>query len=275
MEFNKVTNFLWKHRGKLTIVAAAAIAAGVYFGYNSNPEGQTSTINGEVDNTVGSEKENIQLEKTLQATIKLREEFNTCGSQLFPTLKLKITEVVDIFQTIKQIKDLRINSKECSSPSASEAEAELWEEIKILSFTLWFVSIYATVVVAIVLKLQIALLRRESILSSSTRSDYDQLLQDTFSYVFTHGIQKFSVTARNHFQKSLHKWTVREKITLHFDEFMEFVNKTRHTFESEGLISNHDHYKRESNQINQDLTHYLLQGKISFLCLFCIFLLHF
>ena len=235
MSFQGFQQYLWKHRGKVALAAAAVVATGVFISTttwsnteNNNKEKQTNQIAPPIDES--------KLEQSMRKKLLLiRQQLETSSSQILPTLRLKITQVVDVLQTIKLIKELRLNNKNTSittNTTTDMNENELWEEIKVLSFTLWFVSIYLTCAISILLRIQLFLLAK----SDHINLNIDQLnniISRTYTHIFDYGIQHITDLTRAYVTKQLIDWTVRENTSVTYEELNGFVYKVRHYIEVE------------------------------------------
>ena len=237
MSFQGFQQYLWKHRGKVALAAAAVVATGVFISTatwsnteNNNKEKQTNQIASPIDES--------KLEQSMRKKLLLiRQQLETSSSQILPTLRLKITQVVDVLQTIKLIKELRLNNKNNSITNNTNTttdmnENDLWEEIKVLSFTLWFVSIYLTCAISILLRIQLFLLAQ----SDHINLNIDQLnniISRTYTHIFDYGIQHITDLTRAYVSKQLIDWTVRENTSVTYEELNGFVNKVRHYIEVE------------------------------------------
>lgn len=229
MDLREIRKFVWKHRYQLggALIAIAATVSIVSFLIPRNDDDRL--LNDKDDNETGSNSSN---DSTARKLVTIRHQFDTCSSQIFPTLRIKITEIVDVLQTIKQIKELRMNSD--NHQRSIDIENSLWEEIKVLSFTLWLTSIYATAATCILLRAQLFLLsRRENELIKMNRQDFEKLINDTYSNLFEKGIIDFVDTLRTFIVKSLADCTVKDKVSYQYDEFNLFIMKVRYFVEQE------------------------------------------
>ena len=210
----------------------AVIATAGVVSYLSSSSSSTLT---DEENNKNNKTKNISSTVTIssQKLVYIRQQFDAASLQIFPTLRIKITEIVDVLQTIRQIKELRIKSDMAHNGNV-ETENQLWEEIKILSFTLWFTSIYATCATCLLLRIQLFLLaRNENSLKQISREEFESLINDSYSHLFEKGIIDFVEVLKSFVTKSLSDCTVKDKTSYQYDEFNLFIMKARHYIERE------------------------------------------
>lgn len=243
-----VRQYLWKHRGKVAAISAAVVATGIVVGLvvSSRNERAKSDEEREREEQERIQNENLSNKRTMQQLLFSKRQFELSSKQILPTLRLKINEVVDVLHTIRQIKELRMQSgSEGRTSHASDVENTLWEEIKVMSFVLWLVSIYGTCVLVPLLRIQIVLVNKHinksnaAPSSSSNRSNedlgkdsFDPLMDRTYSHLLERGIQTLTDVVRAFVARQLSEWTVKDTVVT-YDELVGFVSKTRQFLEVE------------------------------------------
>jgi hypothetical protein len=173
-----------------------------------------------------------------------------------PTLRKSIFDLIDITQPVKQIKQLRANNSTNSSASSSssDTEAQLWEEVKLSSFTMLFVSTYVLCGLTTLLKVQLHVLARailrgegpalESLGATGDNADdivmyardsalLKKFIEGTFRTMFSTGLQRFANDVRQRLQYLLRDWVVKERMRVDFEDMLQLLNTVRRDFESD------------------------------------------
>jgi hypothetical protein len=230
---SRVKSFLWAHRGKVAVTAAAAIIASAYIWYTTPAEStdeeedrkKIAAVSIETDGELGSgdfEYQKLTLKQGMRSRLllRVRRHFDIAAKQFFPTLRVKILEVVDISNAIQQIKQLRAAPE--SDVAAKTTEATLWDQIKISSFVLFLTCAYMIAILTALLRLQLHILARHAVLyndedpnnSSPSETELKVLIDSTFKYVFGDGLSRLVGLIRHRVTSALVDWTVREKIAV-------------------------------------------------------------
>jgi len=254
MEWNmkSVRQYLWKHKEKVAVVATGIIII-VGIIVSRNNERTKSEEEKEREEQERIQKENISNKRMMQQLLFAKRQFDLSCRQILPTLRLKINEVVDVLHTIRQIKELRMQSgSEGRTSHTSDVENILWEEIKVMSFVLWFVSIYCTCTLVPLLRIQIVLVNKHisksntghstsssSSSSSSSRPNddivsdsFDPLMDRTYSHLLERGIHTLTDMVRAFISRQLSDWTVKDTVVT-YEELVSLVSKTRQFLEVE------------------------------------------
>jgi hypothetical protein len=132
---------------------------------------------------------------------------------------------------------------------------KLWEEIKISSFTILFVTSYMLCAITTLLKLQLHILGRSvyktnpsissSAPSSSSSTSQDDLndelpidsetfrdlIEGTYKQLFGNGIRTFSVLVKERISKELATWTVSSKLNVEYPELLHVLSNVRKNIE--------------------------------------------
>lgn len=251
MDWNmkSVRQYLWKHKGKVAAISAAVVATGIIVGIivSRNNEQTKSEEEKDREEQERIQKENISNKRMMQQLLFAKRQFDLSSKQILPTLRLKISEIVDVLHTIRQIKELRMQSgSEGRTSHASDVENVLWEEIKVMSFVLWFVSIYSTCVLVPLLRVQIVMVKKhinklqKTASSSSSLNNNDDLMADnfdpimdrTYSHLLERGIHSLTDLVRTFVSRQLSEWTVKDTVVT-YDELVSLVSKTRQFLEVE------------------------------------------
>ena len=176
-ETGNVLHFLWKHKNKI-LVGGAICAAGyaAYQHYFPLPptvkEDEEEIRIATVHNTMTStHRDLLKPGQRSRMLLRIRKQFDIAIKQFLPTVRLKIATAVDVSSAIRQIKELRSikNNHENNNGSssgtmkngqhiASMNEALLWEEVKVSSLTLLYLSAYMVSAVTVLLRVQLHIL---------------------------------------------------------------------------------------------------------------------
>ena len=171
--------------------------------------------------------------------LRVRRHFDYAGKHFFPTLRLKIVEIVDIANAIQQIKQVR--SGGLADKASKSTEANLWDQIKVSSFVLLFTVAYSVSIVATVLRVQLHILARNATMyndedgtnASPSELELKYLIDSTFRYIFSDGLKNLTNTLRVKVENALVDWTVREKISVQFVEFVDIISYIRKSTEKD------------------------------------------
>ena len=250
-----VRDYLNKNRGRIAFAAIAVIAVSAYYHYTSsaevkaveecnveNAEVAKSTskvaISEVISNGIKDDDDDAGMHNT-KMLIKIRSQFDTAALHFLPTLRMKIFEIVDIELTVRKLKDLR------SSTIADKMilEDDLWNELKISSFTVLFVTAYMLSAVCVLIRIQLHVIAKSLLLEAvdleSIDDIFSSLIEKTFQHVMGAGLATFSNIVRNLVTDSLRSWVVKEKLNVTFQEVMEIIAKMRKLLETDfaSLIS--------------------------------------
>ena len=175
-ETGNVLQFLWKHKNKI-LVGGAICAAGyaAYQHYFPAPpklkEDEEEIRIATVNNMTSTHRDLLKPGQRSRMLLRIRKQFDIAIKQFLPTVRLKIATAVDVSSAIRQIKELRSikNNHENNNGSssgtmkngqhiASMNEALLWEEVKVSSLTLLYLSAYMVSAVTVLLRVQLHIL---------------------------------------------------------------------------------------------------------------------
>lgn len=169
-------NFLWKYRGRVALGAAAVVAVGAYVVLRARPPLTALSVadveeSEDEDDWTGMRRRHRSAmplsapgSKTLERSrmlLRVRKQYDTAAMQFLRTLKARIDECVDVKHTILQIRALRAGPANGLEDTA-EAEARLWEDIKVSSFTYLFVTAYTEIATCLALRIQLHILARSA-----------------------------------------------------------------------------------------------------------------
>ena len=242
--FNKAKQFIWNHRGKLIASTALAIIGTAYYWYTSSNSDKDKKENFELhdiyEKDEKNEKKNSQkVGLKSRLLLRVRRHFDIAGRQFFPTLRIKVVEVVDISNAILEIKRLRANG--LSDLASKSTEAHLWDQIKVSSFVMLFTSAYSVSIVAIILRIQLHILAinsskytdEDGSSSAPSEAELKLLIESTFKYIFGDGLIKLTELIKSKVSSALIDWTVREKISVQFGEIVDTINYIRKFIEKD------------------------------------------
>lgn len=195
-----LSGFINRNRTKLIIATVALTTIGtVYYIYNNTSNQiQEDHIDQDCDQDKYKndryQQHSIQLlSSSHQSKLcnrsriiwKIRKQYDSAINKLLITFKLKIIELIDIQSTVRNIKELRSKYKNTNTSSSNlktyeELEDQLWNEIKISTFTILFVISYVLPAICILLKIQLYILARSLLLQLNDTDDISQVsLLDT------------------------------------------------------------------------------------------------
>lgn len=229
--------YLWRHRNKIAVGGAVCAAGLALYAYYSSSNSIAET---EEEKFLMSEvKKEAQLTRKpgdrSRMLLRIRKQFDFAIRQFLPTMRAKILEVVDVSSAIRKIKELRTaNTEETNgNDTLAVTEAMLWDEIKVSSLTLLYVSAYMVSAVTVLLRVQLHILGKsmESVVgsqsadepSSSIREDDDVfkiLIEGTYKHIFGSGLRALSDYIRPRVAECFSEWAVRDKLTVGYEELV-------------------------------------------------------
>jgi len=233
-----IPNVLWNNRGKLAIAAAIAISSAVILHYTTlSPQVPPSLSEQESEQSNPSAvKKAMTPSLRSKLLIKARKQFETASKQFLTTLRHKIIEEVDVISAVRQIKEVRASG----SSDSKEAEARLWEDIKIGSFTLLYVTIYMSSVLSVLLKVQMHQLAKHSHTSSHDGINHNwendselfrTLIEISYKNLFGAGLVKLVSLIRDSLTEEMTEWTVRDKLSISYNETLQLMSNIRNKIE--------------------------------------------
>ena len=244
----KTRDFVWKHRVKIGIgaVVVAAIGTAVYLNLPEKDSGENDYDSEDEKLEEEAHSRLSQVRKTKidpRLLLRLRKQYEIAAKNLLSTLKVKIHEVVDVSQVIKQIKEIR--SAQQPKDEQKDLETQLWEEIKIASFTLLLVSTYMTCAVCVLLRVQLFILARsrnetrESVAEVEIDEEDDEhamfrlIVQDTYQHLYSNGLKNLTDLIRQRVQEMMIEWSIKEKMAVPYSELISLILRLRGTIEED------------------------------------------
>lgn len=164
--------------------------------------------------------------------IRIRRQFDATSKQFIPILRRKIIEHIDISHTVEQIKELRSKGATIANGNIAQAEALLWDDVKISTFTLLIVSIYMLAGLCSLLRIQLHILARyllnhsldlASLDGSQNNFDTDMfriLTSATYKQFFGPGMTYLTMIVREHVTHLLKSWHVSGKLKIEYHELI-------------------------------------------------------
>ena len=239
-------DYLSKNRGRIAVATIAVIAVSAYYHYT------TATIDVKEDENVYTPEDNSkskleanininrgtneEVETGMHNTkmlLKIRSQFDTAALQFLPTLRMKIFEILDIEHTVRKLKDLRSSSV----VDKVILEDDLWNELKISSFTMLFVTTYMLSAVCVLIRIQLHIISKSLLVEAvdlmSIDEKFSSLIEKTFQHVLGAGLASFANIVRNLVADSLRSWVVKEKLNVTFQEVLETIAKMRKLLEAD------------------------------------------
>lgn len=223
----KVGDFVWKHKTKIVVISALAIAAAAYHQYSSSNHDEVDE-NEKKDTIIENKSKRLDLQQRSKLSLKANKQFDSLVGPLLMTLRSRVTEELDIASIVRTIKEIRLKLKDSN-------EIELWEEIKILSFSMIFVNSIMMSIFVGVLRLQIYLVARlaQNMNIEANEVIFSSILERTYEYSLHDGLLNAIKTVRAIVEKFFAEWTIQKKLTVDYAEFESIVNSIRCELESQ------------------------------------------
>jgi Peroxin-3 len=248
----RTSNYLWKNRNKIAVGGAVCVAGfALYCCYSMSK----SSTQAEDEKYLMSEvRRESQIQKRpgdrSRMLLRIRKQFDFAIRQFLPTMRAKILEVVDVSSAIRKIKELRaVNSDSDLGDDDNGAlvmtEAMLWDEIKVSSLTLLYVSAYMVSAVTILLRIQLHILGKsmESVVGSQSSDEGEKnnfgadddvfkiLIEGTYKHIFGSGLQALSDYVRPRVAECFADWTVRDKLNVSYEELVRVLTEVHRNIE--------------------------------------------
>ena len=172
---------------------------------------------------------------------QVRKQFDNYAKHFLPTLKIKIAEVVDISNAVRKIKEIRANTQTSDS---QDVEAKLWDEIKVSSLTVLFVTVYMESIVCALLRIQLHVVAAYTIeMTGSGTMDMDEigvellekLITATYAKIYDVGLKNLTQIVREGVAREMQDWIVREKMNVQYDDLILKLCSLRADFEQDTL----------------------------------------
>lgn len=242
--WRSVREFVSKHRAKVIGALVVGIGATAWVVYSSGPEGNANGSPVAVRRGTEDEDERRQsrVKKRAKILLLVRKQYNVYSMHFLPTLKLRIGEVVDVNNAVRKIKEIRSNNGKRTDASV-DIEAKLWNEIKVSSITILFVTVYMQSMVCTLLKI---LLHVVAAYTSEKETNgeledineidvelLEELIGTIFSKLYDAGLKNLTQLVRQGVAKEMEDWVVREKMEISYDECIAKLCALRTTFEQD------------------------------------------
>lgn len=234
----EVFGFIHRNRAKVAVGTAAAVTIGVcaavaYLAYNTSSNETDIPVMENILNDKEDDDGNIKKKSTLRKTkssqsnglgkhvirlVRINEEYETTLNKFIPILHLKIVNIVDMSGTIKQLRSGRSGDMTSNDSTVIATEDDLWDEIKVASFSLVYITAYALCALTILLRIHIHLFSAAAMVhhDGSGQLDLNRLLELTYSHFFESGIQHLLDAVQPIIRERLSVWKVKDKLKVHF-----------------------------------------------------------
>ena len=169
----------------------------------------------------------------------MRKQFDNYAKHFLPTLKLKIAEVVDIAMGARL--EIRANTQ---SSDTQDVEARLWDEIKVSSLTVLFITVYMESIVCALLRIQLHVVAAYTLeMAGSGAVDVDKigvnllekLITSTYTKIYDVGLKNLTQIVREGVAREMQDWVVREKMNVQYDDLILKLCTLRADFEQDTL----------------------------------------
>jgi hypothetical protein len=236
-----IFTFLHRNRGRVALTAIIAIIVAISLQNFPLFEPRRRVAEEPLDDFENNRRRGNQIEANRQANarlghrsrllIRVRRQFDTTSKQFIPILRRKIVEHIDIGHTVQQIKELR-STGGIANTNLAQAEALLWEDVKISTFTLLIVSIYMLAGLCSLLRIQLHILSRyllnhslDLASSDGSQSNFDTemfriLTNGTYKQFFGSGLTYLTMIVREHVTHLLRSWNVSGKLKIEYHELI-------------------------------------------------------
>lgn len=238
-----VREFASKHRAKLIGALVVGIGGVAWYMLSSEENGNGQPLAVRSGAGEGTVKGESRARKRARILVVVRRQYSSYAMHFLPTLKLKINEVVDVNNAVRKIKEIRSNNGKSSGDSSVDIEARLWNEIKVSSITILFVTVYMESIVCTLLRILLHVVaaytsERESNGELKDVNEVDvevleKLISATYSKIYDAGLKNLTQLVRQGVAKEMEDWVVREKMDVRYDEFIAKLCALRTTFEQD------------------------------------------
>lgn len=227
--------FLWKHKSK--IVVGAAVVGSIVWYYQSQSadtiaeeDAIASSPRRNGDRKYSSPKKSPQRQHLLQRADALYDFSLSC---FLPTIRTRISEIVDTAECVRQLKELRAQRN-----VSNGAETQLWQDIKISSFTIFFTHIYVLATVCLIIRVQMHIFIRYAGVNDEAEPApefFQSLMSNTYAHILKSGLTGFASTVRSHVQLALDDWTVESSLNISYQDVKEVLLNARRAFEDDSM----------------------------------------
>ena len=264
----ELVRFLWKHKNEI-LGAAVCVAVTAYAWYelgkttSHDEEKHEEDLRIPIEATVSPPRQRPDVishpveNSRSQELSRIHTLFDKVIRILIPIIRAKVNDTIDVNSAIRKIKELRCEFKsevtdddedqvvedEYDRTDMRITEAMLWEEVKVSSLTLLFVSTYLVSAVTVVLRMYLHRMRntttvfahRRDVSSVDTGVDTNDLLADTsndhlldqhqleqlvqalldgpFKHFFDQGIETLTRDIQQQVVLTFAGWNVQDKVS--------------------------------------------------------------
>eukprot|EP01038_Epipyxis_sp_PR26KG_P011035 gene11035-14817_t len=283
---SNVGSFLNRNRGKVLLTTTAiAIGLTIYWQYTANETSDNTSNNEEERNAISNSMDEIKNRKNLNETDKknririlmsIQKQFDIAARHFLPSLRLKIVEMIDINSTIKKLKQMRQKAENGNTNNYNEItlssngnsnhnvgkndntsdninqEDALWEEVKISSFAMLYLTAYMLAFICTLLKIQLHLLAKLIFQTSQSQTkissfndknpssslginndNFRLLIEGTYQQLFGAGLSTFSELISHKIRSLLSQWQVKDKLSVQYSGLLEVLILLRKSFEDD------------------------------------------
>ena len=234
-----------KHRAKVTVAVVLGVGTALWYQYGGGGSSNTTPIAlGSEASMLREEDEEKRLspaKKRAKILLSVRKQFDNYAKHFLPTLKLKIAAVVDISNAVRKIKEIRANTQ---SSDTHDVEARLWDEIKVSSLTVLFITVYMESIVCALLRIQLHVVAAYTLeMAGSGAVDVDEigvnllekLITSTYTKIYDVGLKNLTQIVREGVAREMQDWVVREKMNVQYDDLILKLCTLRADFEQDTL----------------------------------------
>ena len=174
----QLLRFLWKHKNEI-LGAAVCVAVSAYTLYELGKP--TSVTNDEekheedlripITTTISPQRQRRNAtDQTENTRLSINLHFDKIIRILIPLIRAKVNDTIDVNSAIRKIKELRGEEPEHDTTNMRITEAMLWEDVKVSSLTLLFVSTYLVSAVTVLLRVHLHMMMGNKSMLHRSRS---------------------------------------------------------------------------------------------------------
>lgn len=148
---------------------------------------------------------------------------------------------------IRELRSLSTSNQQVEIHDESDLESKLWDDIKIGSFTQLFVTIYMVSAICVLLFVQMHMLAKtsEAFVKVTNDEEFDKhseeadsqifrdIIEGTFKHIFGTGLRTLASIIRQQVTTDLRDWTIKDKTSVEYVEFVHTMNNIRRSIESD------------------------------------------
>jgi hypothetical protein len=259
--WRSVRLFVSRHRRTIAVTAAAAAAAGLLY----RARGVMLELEAERRQAKFRQSEEQRRGVYLD---RARGECRAAIQNFLPTLRKRLFLVVDVNAPVRELKALRSSAQHHSRAHDSEAdegsgsvsaaedprEAELWDSVKVLSFTRLLVGVYAFNTLNLMLRLQLHVLGRYSFEESKevvselgtgraaaaaggcpffqrpgaiSMEARHLILSSTYEYLLGDGLLALAADLQGVVERCMAEWHCQTKLEISRDQLLAMLTRIR------------------------------------------------